>query len=47
MILIGAGLDARNVLDVPLCTHCDARLHSYRRDRDTTARLYNFIGRLP
>lgn len=45
--LIGAGLDARSVLEVPLCTHCDGRLHSYRRDRDTTSRLFNFIGRLP
>lgn len=45
--LTGAGLDARNVLDVPLCTRCDTHLHSYRRDRDTSARLYNFIGMKP
>ena len=45
--LIGAGLAARNVLDVSLCTHCDPHLHSYRRDRDTSARLYNFIGMKP
>jgi polyphenol oxidase len=32
------------VFDIPLCTHCDDRLLSFRRDRDTTARLYNFIG---
>ena len=45
--LIGAGLDARGILDVPFCTHCEARFHSYRRDRDTSARLFNFIGIRP
>ena len=45
--LISAGLDARNVLGVSLCTRCDTHLHSYRRDRDTSARLYNFIGMKP
>ncbi len=42
--LLGAGLRPDAVADIPLCTHCDGRLLSYRRDRDTSARLYNFIG---
>jgi YfiH family protein len=42
--LSDAGLKPDAVEDIPLCTHCDARLLSYRRDRDTSARLYNFIG---
>ena len=42
--LIGAGIGARRVFDAAACTHCDPRLHSFRRDRDTAARLYNFIG---
>jgi len=42
--LLDAGLPAEAVSDMGLCTHCDGRLLSYRRDRDTSARLYNFIG---
>ncbi|MGA2587985.1 MAG: peptidoglycan editing factor PgeF [Candidatus Aminicenantales bacterium] len=42
--LIGRGLRPENIFDVALCTHCDRRLLSFRRDRDRTARLYNFIG---
>jgi polyphenol oxidase len=42
--LAAEGVRPDAVFDVPLCTHCDDRLLSYRRDRDTTARLYNFIG---
>jgi len=42
--LIGRGLRPKNIFDVALCTHCDERLLSFRRDRDRTARLYNFIG---
>lgn len=45
--LIRAGLGARHVFDVPACTHCDPRFHSWRRDRDSSARLYNFIGISP
>ena len=39
-----AGVPPAAVVDAGACTHCDARLLSYRRDRDTTARLYNVIG---
>ena len=42
--LLEAGLRTDAVADIALCTHCDGRLLSYRRDRDTSARLYNFIG---
>ena len=42
--LAAAGVSASNIFDVNLCTHCDPRLHSFRRDRNTSARLYNFIG---
>ena len=42
--LIGRGLRPENIFDVAICTHCDARLLSFRRDHDRTARLYNFIG---
>ena len=42
--LLRAGLRPGAVADIPLCTHCDGRLLSYRRDRDTSARLYSFIG---
>jgi len=42
--LAAAGVRPGAVFDIPLCTHCDGRLLSYRRDRDSTARLYNFIG---
>lgn len=38
------GLAPRNIFDVGACTHCDDRFHSYRRDRNKTARLWNFIG---
>ena len=42
--LLGRGLAARRIFPSPSCTRCDARLFSFRRDRDATARLYNFIG---
>jgi copper oxidase (laccase) domain-containing protein len=42
--LAAAGLPPAAVVDAGACTHCDVRLLSYRRDRDTTARLYNVIG---
>jgi hypothetical protein len=42
--LSAAGLAAGRIFDVALCTRCEPRLHSFRRDRDASARLYNFIG---
>jgi YfiH family protein len=38
------GLKKKNIFTVGICTHCDNRLLSYRRDRNKTARLFNFIG---
>jgi len=37
-------LKEKNIFPVRICTHCDRRLLSYRRDRNKTARLFNFIG---
>ena len=42
--LIDAGLSLRRIADIAVCTHCDTDLLSFRRDRDKTSRLYNFIG---
>jgi len=41
------GLKEKNIFPVGMCTHCDRRLLSYRRDRNKTARLFNFIGVKP
>ena len=42
--LTGRGVPSRRIFSSASCTHCDARLLSFRRDRDARARLYNFIG---
>ena len=42
--LLAQGLRLKNILNVAICTHCDANFHSYRRDRRATGRLLNFIG---
>jgi hypothetical protein len=39
-----AGVPSRRIVRVGRCTHCDPDLFSFRRDRDTRHRLYNFIG---
>jgi len=39
-----AGLTAANIHDSGACTHCDPALLSYRRDRRSDLRLFNFIG---
>lgn len=38
------GVPAKNMFSVDACTHCDPGLFSYRRDRDKSARMFNFIG---
>ena len=42
--LIGQGVRLENVVENDICTHCDGRFLSFRRDRNKTARLTNFIG---
>lgn len=42
--LEGAGVLSRRIFSVDVCTHCEPDLLSWRRDRDSSARLYNFIG---
>jgi YfiH family protein len=41
------GLNGKNIFTAGICTHCDSRLLSYRRDRKKSARLFNFIGIKP
>ena len=38
------GVKGKNIFTVGICTHCDSRLLSYRRDKNKAARLFNFIG---
>jgi len=42
--LEAAGLTAANIHDSGTCTHCDPALLSFRRDRRSDLRLFNFIG---
>jgi YfiH family protein len=43
--LQGAGLSPDRIARVDACTHCEPGLYSYRRDRNTSDRLFSFIGR--
>jgi len=38
------GVKGKNIFTVGICTHCDSRLLSFRRDKNKAARLFNFIG---
>ncbi len=38
------GVLPSNILEAGGCTHCDSRLLSFRRDRRSNLRLFNFIG---
>ena len=42
--LEAAGLPPGSILEAGGCTHCDPALLSFRRDRRSDLRLYNFIG---
>jgi polyphenol oxidase len=42
--LIDRGVSPRRISVDGACPHCDPRLLSFRRDRDASARLYNFVG---
>ena len=44
-LLDGLGFQRANVFDAgPVCTHCDPRLLSYRRNSADPRRMHNFIG---
>lgn len=43
-LLLQAGVREENIFSIDICTHCDIRFFSYRRDREKTGRLFNFIG---
>ena len=44
-LLDKAGVKRENVISAgPVCTHCEPRLLSYRRDRHDPRRMANFIG---
>ncbi len=45
--LEAAGVAPSRIRTAGVCTHCSPDLLSWRRDRRTDARLYNFIGILP
>lgn len=42
--LLRQGIKPNNIFAVNICTHCDARYPSYRRDKDATGRMLSFIG---
>jgi hypothetical protein len=43
-LLRAAGVRPGRIVRLDLCTHCEPGLHSFRRDRETRHRLYNFIA---
>ncbi len=45
--LLRAGLRRQNVFSTGVCTHCDVRYPSYRRDSHAAGRMLSFIGLLP
>ncbi len=42
--LLRIGVPPANIFELGGCTHCDEKYHSYRRDRNTKARMISFIG---
>lgn len=42
--LMNQGINPRNIFSADLCTHCDTRFSSYRRDREDAGRMLSFIG---
>jgi len=45
--MLEAGVLEENIFSIGGCTHCDTDLLSYRRDRNVTGRMFNFIGIKP
>ncbi len=42
--LLAAGVEDKNIYSVNRCTVCDKKYFSYRRDKNETGRMINFIG---
>ena len=42
--LLRQGVKEKNIYTVDICTHCDARYPSFRRDKNSTGRMVSFIG---
>jgi purine-nucleoside/S-methyl-5'-thioadenosine phosphorylase / adenosine deaminase len=42
--LLGLGVRPSHIFSIDICTHCDARYPSYRRDKDSCGRMLSFIG---
>lgn len=42
--LLDSGLQRKNIYSLDICTHCDQRFPSYRRDREEAGRMLSFIG---
>ncbi len=42
--LLAIGVEDKNIYSVNRCTVCDKKYFSYRRDKNETGRLINFIG---
>jgi YfiH family protein len=45
--LLRSGVDEKNVFSAGVCSHCDPRYPSFRRDRRRAGRMLSFIGLLP
>jgi YfiH family protein len=45
--LVSQGIKEENIFKVGVCTHCDERYPSYRRDGKRTGRMLSFIGISP
>jgi copper oxidase (laccase) domain-containing protein len=42
--LLKLGVPSKNIFAVDICTHCDSRFLSYRRDKGRAGRMLSFIG---
>jgi len=42
--LLKLGVRPENIFSIDICTHCDRKYPSYRRDRDECGRMLTFIG---
>ena len=42
--LLKLGVKAKNIFSIDICTHCDPKYPSYRRDKDECGRMLTFIG---